>query len=215
LSQPSQPRIYHITHVDNLSSIARRGELWSDAVCRSNSLSHKKVGMSAIKARRLFELDVGCHPGTKVGEYVPFYFCPRSIMLFLFHRGNHPDLEYTGGQRPLVHLEADLQEAVQWATSKEIRWAFSDRNAGIRYARFFKDLNELHKVNWNAVAATDFRDSNVKEGKQAEFLMYETYPWSLVRRIGTCDKIAADSATEALKGIRHQPVVSVETGWYY
>jgi len=214
-SPPSQPRIYHITHVDNLGSIAGRGELWSDAVCRSKSLSHTQVGMSTIKARRLFELEVDCHPGTKVGEYVPFYFCPRSIMLFLFHRGNHPDLDYTGGQRPLVHLEADLQEVVQWAKSAGIRWAFSDRNAGARYANFFKDLSKLNKVDWNAVAATDFRDSNVKEGKQAEFLMYEAFPWSLVGRIGTCDKSVAKSATKALTGVRYQPVVSVEPGWYY
>jgi ssDNA thymidine ADP-ribosyltransferase, DarT len=27
-----------------------------------------------------------------VGEYVPFYFCPRSITLFLLHKGNHVDL---------------------------------------------------------------------------------------------------------------------------
>ena len=74
--------------------------------------------MSVIKARRLFELEVDCHPGTKVGEYVPFYFCPRSIMLYLFYRGNHPDLDYTGGQRPLVHLEADVHEVVEWAKAK-------------------------------------------------------------------------------------------------
>src|ERR1035441_9461886 len=43
------------------------------------------VGMSEIKRRRLEELDVHCHPGTKVGEYVPFYFCFRSIMLFLLY----------------------------------------------------------------------------------------------------------------------------------
>jgi hypothetical protein len=68
--------------------------------------------MTAIKARRLYELEVDCHRGTKVGEYVPFYFCPRSIMLFLLHRGNHPDMNYTGGQRPIVHLVADLNEVV-------------------------------------------------------------------------------------------------------
>jgi len=39
--------------------------------------------MSTIKARRLYDLEVDCHPGTKVGEYVPFYFCPWSIMLYL------------------------------------------------------------------------------------------------------------------------------------
>lgn len=118
-SPPSQPRIYHITHVDNLGSIAGRGELWSDAVCRNKSLSHKQVGMSAIKARRLFELEVDCHPGTKVGEYVPFYFCPRSIMLFLFHRGNHPDLDYSGGQRPLVHWRQIYKRSFNGLIEKE------------------------------------------------------------------------------------------------
>jgi hypothetical protein len=120
--------------------------------------------MSAIKARRLFELEVDCHPGTKVGEYVPFYFCPRSIMLYLLYRGNHPDLTYTGGQRPLVHLEADLHEVIEWADSNGVRWAFSDRNAGIRYA-FYNDVNKFDRLDWNAIAATDFRDPIVKEGK--------------------------------------------------
>jgi hypothetical protein len=109
---PSRPRIYHITHVDNLSSIAACGVLWSDAECMHRGASHTRVGMSGIKARRLYELEIDCHTGTKVGAYVPFYFCPRSVMLYLFHRGNHPDLDYTGGQRPIVHLEADLYEVV-------------------------------------------------------------------------------------------------------
>jgi len=50
---------------------------------------------------------VKCHPGTKVGQYVPFYFCPRSIMLYILHRGNHPDLDYREGQGPILHLQAD------------------------------------------------------------------------------------------------------------
>jgi hypothetical protein len=60
--------------------------------------------MSAIKRRRVEELEVSCHPGTKVGDYVPFYFCPRSVMLYVIHRANHPDLSYRGGQEPIVHL---------------------------------------------------------------------------------------------------------------
>ncbi len=80
---PSQLRIYHITHVDNLSSIAACGALWSDSECLRRGTSHTRVGMSTIKARRLYDLEVDCHPGTKVGEYVPFYFCPWSIMLYL------------------------------------------------------------------------------------------------------------------------------------
>ncbi len=47
------------------------------------------IGMSNIKQRRL-QLPLRCHKGDSVGEYVPFYFCPRSVMLYLIYRANHP-----------------------------------------------------------------------------------------------------------------------------
>jgi hypothetical protein len=36
--------------------------------------------MNEIKRRRLEELEVHCYPGTRVGQYVPFYFCPGSVI---------------------------------------------------------------------------------------------------------------------------------------
>jgi hypothetical protein len=212
---PTRPRIYHITHVDNLASIATCGALWSDSECIRRGASHTRVGMSGIKARRLYELEIDCHPGTKVGAYVPFYFCPRSVMLYLLHRGNHPDLDYTGGQRPIVHLEADVYEVVDWARAQRVRWAFSDCNAGARYARFYNNLNDLDRIDWDSVAARDFRDPLVKEGKQAQFLVHEAFPWSLVRRIGTRDQTMADQTIQALHSAEHQPLVSVQAEWYY
>jgi hypothetical protein len=212
---PDRPKLYHITHVDNLSSISKSGVLFSDAEIIRTSVSHSKIGMSAIKARRLNELEVKCHPGTKVGEYVPFYFCPRSIMLYLLHRGNHPDVLYASGQEPIIHLEADAQEVVQWADSNGVQWAFSDRNAGTRYASFYRDLNHLNRIDWNAVEANDFRDLVIKEGKQAEFLVYDSFPWALVRRVGVRNQGTADQAKDAVRSAKHQPVISVESGWYF
>ena len=116
-----------------------------------------------------------CHPGTKVGEYVPFYFCPRSIMLFLLHKGNHPDLTYRGGQRPIVHLEADLRTVVQWADSIPRRWAFSNGNAGARYTPFFDNIEHLDVLDWKAINEDDWRDPIVKERKQAEFLVETSF----------------------------------------
>jgi len=52
------------------------------------------------------------YPDLYVGDYVPFYFCPRSIMLFIIHQANHPELDYRGGQVPIVHLQADLHTSV-------------------------------------------------------------------------------------------------------
>jgi hypothetical protein len=79
---PANPKIYHITHVNNLPSIIAAGELISDAAIIQQGGPPAAVGMSKIKQRRL-ALPVTCHAGDFIGEYVPFYFCPRSVMLYL------------------------------------------------------------------------------------------------------------------------------------
>ena len=77
---PATPRIYHITHVNNLPAIIANGGLVSDAAILARGGPAATIGMSNIKQRRL-SLPVSCHPGLNVGDCVPFYFCPRSTML--------------------------------------------------------------------------------------------------------------------------------------
>jgi hypothetical protein len=212
---PEHPKIYHITHMDNLPEILRAGVLWSDAKRIELGLACSVVGMSSIKARRLHELPMKCHPGTRVGEYVPFYFCPRSIMLYILHMGNHPELTYRGGQGPIVHLVADLRATVAWADVQRRRWAFSTSNAGAYYVDFYADLGGLDKIDWPAVAASDFRDPLVKEGKQAEFLVLESFPWQLVEEIGVLDPAIETRVRTVLRGAPHQPPVRVRRMWYF
>lgn len=213
---PDKIPIYHITHVDNLASIVAEKAIWSDAECLARGCAHRRVGITEIKDRRLRSLEVRCHPGTKVGDYVPFYFCPRSIMLFLFHKGNHQSLDYHGGQEPILHLQVDMHRVVAWADANGRQWAFSDRNAGTAYANFYKHLDELARVNWEAVHATDFRDPLIKDGKQAEFLLYGSFPWELVEMIGVYDRKHVDQVDAILAAATgHKPLVSVQRDWYY
>lgn len=212
---PQHPKIYHITHLRNLPQIVDARRLWSDAKRIEKKLDCDVVGMSHIKQRRLEEIEVECHPGTHVGDYVPFYFCPRSIMLYILHMGNHPDLNYREGQRPIIHLQADLRAVVEWADRKERRWAYSDRNAGGFLANFYTGLDHLGEVNWAAVESTDFRDMVIKEGKQAEFLVYGLFPWRLVERVGVCDERVAEQVRQAIADADHRPPVAVERDWYY
>ncbi len=211
---PPGPRLYHITHLDNLQGIVANGGLASDAEMLARGGPAAGIGMTSIKQRRL-SLPVTCHPGDHVGDFVPFYFCPRSIMLYVIHCANHPDLSYRGGQGPIVHLEADLAAVVAWATQAGRRWAFSLSNAGATYAEFRSDLNDLGEIDWNAVASTDFRNAAVKEGKQAEFLLHGDFPWNLVTRIGVASQPVAAQVRTALQGAAHQPKVTVQPTWYF
>jgi hypothetical protein len=110
---PQQPKIYHIVHVDRLPSIVADGHLWCDAEIERRAPPGTMIGMNSIKARRLHELRLNSHPDLHVGDCVPFYFCPRSVMLYLIYQGNHPELGYRGGQGPILHLEADLHATVE------------------------------------------------------------------------------------------------------
>ena len=145
---------------------------------------------------------------------MPFYFCPRSIMLFLINRANHPDLDYRGGQDPIVHLEADLLEVVKWADLQRKRWAFTLSNAGAVYTEFRRDLSQLGEVDWEAVVAEDFRSPQIKEGKQAEFLV-EFFPWHLIRRIGVINEVTKAHVLEILGRAAHRPTVAVRREWYF
>lgn len=213
---PARPSIYHITHVENLAQIVADGGLLSDAVMVARGGPAAAIGMSNIKQRRL-SLRVKCYVDECVGDCVPFYFCPRSVMLYLIYCGNHRELSYRGGQGPILHFEADLHEAMNWADADNRRWAFSLANAGAVYTEFHNQRNHLDEIDWAAVASTDFRDPQVKEGKQAEFLVHEFFPWELIRRIGVHSRdIERQVLREfARSGVEHRPTVQIQRQWYY
>jgi len=209
---PDQPKIYHIVHVDRLASIIAGG-LWCDAEVVRRAPPGTTIGMNVIKQRRLTELTLASHLGLYVGECVPFYLCPRSIMLYLIYQGNHPDLEYRGGQDPIIHLESDLRQTVEWAEAQGQRWAFTLGNAGSRYFEDRSDLNQLGEIDWNAVNARDWR--GCKEGKQAEFLIEHQFPWELISRIGVLSRAVNDQVLTVLQAVAHKPVVEIKPEWYY
>ena len=215
MPRPTRPKVYHITHAANLAAIATEGVLVSDAEMIRRGGPSQTIGMSSIKRRRVEVLNVSCHPRTKVGDYVPFYFCPRSVMLYVIYRANDRELTYRGGQDPIVHLEADLEDVVAWAEEDEKRWAFSLSNAGASYTEFRCRFDQLDEVHWNAVEATDFRPADIMEGKQAEFLLHETFPFHMVERIGVRTMTTQRAVTAALASGAHTPRIDLCPEWYY
>ena len=174
---PANPKIYHIVHVDRLASIITDGHLWCDREIQERRTPGTAIAIAEIKKRRA-RSELNSRPGLNVGACVPFYFCPRSVMLYVLHRGNHPNLAYHGGQVPIIHLEADLHAAVRWANGNRRRWAFTLSNAGSEIFEDRRNLAQLHEIDWEAVDATYW--SRMQDGKQDEFLMEYAFPWTLI-----------------------------------
>lgn len=176
------------------------------------------IGMSGIKQRRLTSC-LTSYPTLKVGDCVPFYFCPRSIMLYLIAQQNHPELTYQGGQGPILHLECDLHASVEWAEAMKRRWAFTLSNAGSAYFEDRANLSALEEINWAAVATNVWSgsgvDRTIKEGKQAEFLLEESFPWALVERIGVRSQTMYQQVAALISGQKHRPKLEILSQWYY
>lgn len=213
MTVPVQPKIYHIVHVDRLTSILSSNELLCDERIIAQNAAGTTIGMSNIKQRRLTELTLSCYPDLYVGQCVPFYFCPRSIMLYVIHCANSDELAYRGGQGPIIHLQADLNSCVKWASENGRRWAFTLSNAGSNYFEDRNSLLDLPQLEWDAINATSWQ--RCQEGKQAEFLMENSFPWHLIESIGVQSNIIYTKVVNILKSAAHKPPVSVNAHWYY
>lgn len=207
-------RLYHLVHIDRLESIIADGRLWSDAKTIELGRGGTTIGMGTIKQRRLNDLALSSHLGLRVGQCVPFYFCPRPVMLHAIHAANDPDLAYRGGQAPILHLEFALGEVAAWAEAHGRRWAFTTSNAGAYRFRDYADLNELDRIDWEAVTAREFQPEH-KDGRQAEFLVEESVPWRLASRVGARDGLHRERVCDILDDSEHQPRVEAVPDWYF
>ena len=210
---PQNPKIYHILHVDRLASVVQEGGLYCDSETIRRHSPGTRIGLGHIKERRLNELVLRTNPSLHVGDCVPFYFCPRSVMLYLFYKDNHPDLTYHGGQEPIVHLVFDLSAAIHWAQRENRHWAFTNINAGTYAFEDFNDTRDLERLDWDAISAQAW--SGRESQKQAEFLVERFFPWSLVERIGVIDEVRAAQVRTALTGIVPSEIIEVHRDWYY
>lgn len=205
--------IFHITHVDNLPSIMEAGRLFCDRDVLDRECVAVRIGYDHIKHRRLHK-PVPCYPGTRVGDYVPFYFCPRSVMLYVI-KSRAPELRFQSGQTNIIHLVSTIGAAIKDA--KDRPWIYSDGNAGAGYTQFYRDLHQMDEVvDWEAVESRDWGDPAVKEKKQAEFLVHEYLSWSCFHEIGVFNKKVAQHVRRMVESFAsHEPAVSIRPDWYY
>ena len=204
--------IYHITHIRNLPNIIKDGGLWCDHIVSDRQLAHVSIAHQNIKERRMIK-PVPCSAGGVLADYVPFYFAPRSPMLYSINRGNVRG--YTDGQTPILHLVSSA-EAVQRV---KLPFAFTDGHAPMDISRFFDDLRFLNQIDWRIMKETYWADT-IEDGdrsrrRQAEFLVHQFFPLDLFESIGVINKTIASQVTGLLQPLKQKTNVVIAPAWYY
>ena len=204
--------IYHTTHFDNLPGLLARGEILSDSLIQAAGLRPRSIAHGNIKHRRANTMVTACQGG-RVSDYVPFYFCPRSPMLYAIH-GSYVE-GYPGGQAQVLHLVLDAESIA----SAGAPCCHTDGHAAMQPLSFHSGVSGLSALDWEVIHNPIWRntqeDNDRKRRKQAEFLVWQRVPWTHVSRIGVINATMASAVTNLLAGTAHRPSVEIQPDWYY
>lgn len=205
------PQIYHITHVDNLPSLANNGGIICDSVATAKGLTSVAAAHENIKERRRRkQINVG--PQGTLADYAPFYFAPRSPMLGAISVGSVAG--YTGRQSDIVHLVVNVDDVV----AQGLPFVFTDGHAEMALSGQYTNLADLTKIDWELMGSRYWNATNSDPDRprrrQAEFLIHQQCPWNLVSSIGVMNDQAAALVQEALQGTP-VPNTTVHQDWYY
>lgn len=214
MTRPVPTRVFHMTRIERLPSVIEHG-LLPDNACRRRQITGVEIGYDHIKRRRADRV-VPCGVGGTLADYVPFYFAPRSPMLYAI----------TGG---LVSKEAAYTEQIAYLVSstQTLRAAgltviASNRHAELGYADMTDhdgDLDDNDFIDWPLMTATYWNntpdDPDRKERRQAECLVHPTVPWQVIEGIATKTERARAQVERVLGAAGRSTPVVVRAEWYF
>jgi hypothetical protein len=136
-------------------------------------------------------------------------------MLFQLHTGRN--IEYCEGQEPLIYMMSSAQRIQQSGAG----FVFSDGHGIASYTKWFDDLRELQKLDWDTIYANIWKDTvddmDRQRRKQAEFLVHRKCDWELIERIAVINDRVKSKVNEIMANFPEsaRPPVIVKPEWFY
>ena len=223
VSVPQLVRIFHITAIPNLASIVADRAVRAKALLAERGVVYSNIAYQGAQGRRAVKT-VRRSPAGVIHDYVPFYFAPRSPMLFTINVGNVDGCSHR--QQDIVHLATTVFAVCE----AHLKFIFYNYNATLSIAECFDDLADLDKIDWPLFFEEPTIDGYCKywhsrldppehalrmETRQAEFLVHREVPLEAFECIGVIDESKADEVRAILDAAGIDLPVAVKPGWYF
>ncbi len=219
--QLTRTKLFHITHVGNLESILSDGNLYP-----KNAIKAEKIHTIAnedVQRRRAATL-VPLPPAGNLHDYVPFYFAPRSPMLFCNYKGTHAD---ASPQEEIIYLCTTAQNV-----AANHQYLFYDRHAILTHAQSFNQLSDLEEIEWSLFFEPPTLDGFSKywqdrsdaahptwiyrmEVRQAEFLVHQQLDIEAIETIAVSNRTMKEAVEATLQAHGSELKVLIKPEWYY
>lgn len=221
---PQRPlRIFHITAIPNLGSIAKSKMLYANGVLQKKKIQHANIAYQGAQGKRATKL-VARPPGGVIHDYVPFYFAPRSPMLMAINDGRVENCPHR--QADIAHLVTTVEAIV----ATDLPYVFYDYNATLDISTCFSNLKDLDKIDWPLFYEQPRMDGYCKywnsrvdndkyvlrmETRQAEFLVHRGVPFKLIDCVGVFNSEKAAEVQEIFAKAHIDIPVEVKKAWYF
>lgn len=220
---PNPVRLFHITAIANLPGILAAGSLLAKNQTIAAGIQYQNIAYQGAQTNRS-QKPAPNPPGGTLHDYVPFYFAPRSPMLYTINRGNVPGCQWR--QADIVHLETTVDLVLQTGSP----FVFYDRNATLAFSQAFTDLAHLSRVAWDLLTEpptldgfcrfwnnipANARYADRMERRQAEFMVKDRVPLQHLLKVGVISETQA--ATVRALCLREGVTLPVEVkpDWYF
>ena len=171
--------LYRITHIDNLDFILK-----SKKICCPNSKNSDPsfIGIgdsSLIQSRKSIQIPIV--PNGDFSDYVAFYFSPRSPMLYNIQKGFNNVTKRN--PEDIIYLITNFDTVKE----NKSEFVFTDGHAYHSLSQFFNQEIDFKEVDWKTVNLVKWNDTeddpDRKRKKQAEFLIHNEVPISMISAI--------------------------------
>lgn len=224
---PGRTPVFHIIPVEKLASVIQHGLVCDgNAQHRFGPQQSTDAAHPPLKESRRCKAVEGAQGGV-LADYVPFYFGPRSPMLYSIMRGNTEYGRTGRGQAGMVHLVYRLEVL---ARDFPGRWCFIDAHPTRAWARFGDTIDEVdERIDFDVMKAQWWSGSDeTLATRQAEFLVHDVVPWEYVELVVAMNETVGDEVRECISqsGTSHCPSVyarppgsypqsAFKNGYYY
>jgi ssDNA thymidine ADP-ribosyltransferase, DarT len=194
--------LFRITHSDNLPFILREGMACRHCLPQDPNFVNIGAG-DIIEKRDNKRVDIA--PQGRLSDYVPFYFAPRSPMLYSI-RHQQDDIVY-------IVTRASMIEAAN------LSFVFTDGHALQAFSQFFNDLKDLDAIDWPLMQSEFWRnteeDNDRRRRRMAEFLVWNSVPPECIGMICTKTEAKAEAVKQMVAHAKMTIPVACRENWYY
>lgn len=139
--------LYHITRIENISSILKEG-----------ILSYNEIQKRGLNPASCSNRDIQEKNRKKFNDYVPLFFVPRTPFLCSVERDNPGKV--------MIYISIKKEIIGQPGI------CFSDGSlANTTVTKEYHDLEDLGRLDWNGIKSNDYDNDEIKRKRGAEFLV--------------------------------------------